>query len=79
VAAGLTPVQALKTATIIPATVMKVDKQTGSVEAGKQADLIIIDGDPLKNISDIRKVSVVIKGGRVYDPVKLHQMVEFGK
>ena len=79
VSAGLTPAQAIKTATIIPATVMKVDKQTGSVEAGKQADLIIIDGDPVKNIRDIRNVSVVIKGGQVYDPVKLHQMVGFGK
>lgn len=79
VAAGLTPLQALKTAAIIPATVMKIDKQTGSIEPGKQADLIIIDGDPLKNISDLRKVSIVIKGGRIYNPVKLHQMVEFGK
>jgi imidazolonepropionase-like amidohydrolase len=79
VEAGLTPAQALKTATITPATVMNLDKQTGSVEAGKQADLIIIDGDPLKNIRDIRNVSVVIKGGRVYDPVKLRQMVGFAK
>jgi imidazolonepropionase-like amidohydrolase len=79
VAAGLTPAQALKTATIIPATAMKIDKTTGSIEPGKQADLIIIDGDPLKNIRDIRKVSVVIKGGRIYDPVKLHRMVGFGK
>lgn len=79
VEAGLTPAQALKTATIVPATVMNVVKQTGSIEAGKQADLIIVDGDPLKNIRDIRKVSVVIKAGRIYDPVKLHQMVGFAK
>ncbi|MGN8071807.1 amidohydrolase family protein [Mucilaginibacter sp. 22184] len=79
VEAGLTPAQAIKTATIIPAAVMKMDKQTGSVEAGKQADLVIIDGDPVKNIRDIRNVSVVIKGGRIYDPVKLHQMVGFAK
>jgi len=79
VEAGLTPAQALKTATITPATVMSLDKQSGSIEAGKQADLIIIDGDPIKNIRDIRNVSVVIKGGRVYDPVKLHQMVGFAK
>ncbi|WPU95930.1 amidohydrolase family protein [Mucilaginibacter sabulilitoris] len=77
VAAGLTPAQALKTATIIPATVMKIDKQYGSVEAGKRADLIIIDGDPIKDIRDIRKVSLVIKDGIIYDPIKLHQMVGF--
>ena len=79
VEAGLTPAQAIKTATIIPATVMKIDKKTGSVEAGKQADLVIIDGDPVKNIREIRNVSVVIKGGRIYDPVKLHRMVGFAK
>jgi imidazolonepropionase-like amidohydrolase len=77
VEAGLTPAQAIKTATITPATVMSLDKTTGSIEVGKQADLVIIDGDPLSNIRDIRKVSVVIKEGRIYDPVKLHQMVGF--
>jgi hypothetical protein len=79
VEAGLTPLQAIKTATITPATVMSLDKNTGSIEVGKQADLIIVDGDPLKNISEIRKVSVVIKEGRIYDPVALHHMVGFGK
>ncbi|MGZ3874586.1 MAG: amidohydrolase family protein [Mucilaginibacter sp.] len=79
VQAGLTPMQAIRTATITPAAVMKMDQQTGSIEAGKNADLVIVDGDPLTNIRDIRKVSTVIKGGRVYDPVKLHMMVGFGK
>lgn len=77
--AGLTPAQAIKTATITPAIVMGVDNKTGSIEAGKQADIILVDGDPLNNISDIRKVSVVIKAGRVYDPVSLHQMVGFSR
>jgi imidazolonepropionase-like amidohydrolase len=77
--AGLTPAQAIKTATITPAIVMGVDSKTGSIEAGKQADIILVDGDPLNNISDIRKVSVVIKTGRVYDPVALHQMVGFSR
>jgi imidazolonepropionase-like amidohydrolase len=79
VSAGLTPAQAIQTATITPAQAMGIDKQTGSVEAGKQADIILVDGDPLKNISDIRKVSVVIKAGRVYDPVALHRMVGFSR
>jgi hypothetical protein len=79
VEAGLSPADALRTATIIPAIVMKKDKDYGSVEAGKKADLIIIDGDPTKNIRDIRKLDVVIKDGKIYDPVQLHRMVGFGK
>ena len=77
--AGLTPMQAIQTATITPARVMKLDKQTGSIEAGKQADLVIIDGDPLTHIRDIRKVVTVIKAGQVYDPVQLHRLVGFSK
>ncbi len=79
VQAGLTPVQAIKTATIIPARVMKMEKQTGSIDAGKAANLIIVDGDPLTNIRLIRNVTLVIKAGHIYNPVKLHQMVGFSK
>ena len=77
--AGLTPMQAIRTATITPASVMKMDKQTGSVEVGKSADIIIVNGDPLKTIRDIRKVTTVIKGGKIYDPGMLHKLVGFGK
>ncbi|MEP6611081.1 MAG: amidohydrolase family protein [Mucilaginibacter sp.] len=79
VQAGLTPMQAIRTATITPASVMKMDKETGSVEVGKNADIIIVDGDPLTTIRDIRKVSIVIKGGKIYDPGMLHKLVGFGK
>jgi len=79
VGAGLTPMQAIQTATITPARVMKMDKVSGSVTAGKNADLLIVDGDPLSNIRDIRKVTLVIKGGRIYDPVALHKLVGFSK
>ncbi|MEO7878727.1 amidohydrolase family protein [Mucilaginibacter sp.] len=77
VGAGLTPAQALKTATITPAQVMGMDKQTGSISTGKNADLIIVDGNPLSNISALRNVKVVIKGGKVYSPTVLHKMVGF--
>jgi imidazolonepropionase-like amidohydrolase len=79
VEAGLTPAQALKTGTITPAEVMGLGKQTGSVTVGKNADIIIVDGNPLTNISSVRNVKVVIKGGRVYNPVTLHRMVGFSK
>jgi imidazolonepropionase-like amidohydrolase len=79
VEAGLTPLQAIQTATITPARVMNRDKQTGSIKEGKQADLIIIDGDLLQQIRNIRNVWMVIKEGQQYDPGVLHRMVGFGK
>jgi len=77
VEAGLTPMEAIQTATIVPARVMNMDKRTGSIKVGKQADLIIINGDPLKEIRNIRNVWMVIKEGQEYDPVALHRMVGF--
>ncbi|MDQ2751655.1 MAG: amidohydrolase family protein, partial [Bacteroidota bacterium] len=68
VESGLTPLQAIQTATITPARVMKRDDHYGSITAGKNADVIIVDADPLQNIRNIRKVSVVIKDGNVYNP-----------
>lgn len=79
VQAGLTPIQAIQTATITPASVMKMDKETGSVQEGKHADVIIVDGDPLNNIRDIRKVITVIKSGKIYEPGILHKLVGFSK
>jgi len=77
VQAGLTPLQAIQSATIVPAKVMGMDKQTGSLAAGKRADLIVIDGNPLIQIRDIRKVLFTIKGNRIYDPVKLYKLLGY--
>lgn len=79
VAAGLTPADAIQTATITPAKVMNMDKRTGSIDEGKNADIIIVDGDPLKNIREIRNVTTVIQGGHIYDPGALHKLVGFSK
>jgi len=67
VRAGLTPAEVLRIATLVPARLMKRDKDLGTIEAGKLADFILVDGDPTKNISDIRKVVTVVKDGKVYD------------
>jgi hypothetical protein len=71
VKAGLTPMEVIQAATIVPARVMKLDKELGTIEAGKLADLIIVDGNPIKNISDVQKVKTVIKGGRMYEAAAL--------
>ncbi|HJQ38402.1 MAG TPA: amidohydrolase family protein [Thermoanaerobaculia bacterium] len=67
VLAGLTPAEVLRLATLTPAELLKRDKDLGTIEPGKLADFIFVDGDPTKNISDIRKVTTVVKDGKVYD------------
>lgn len=77
VQSGLTPLQAIQTATITPARVMGMDKTSGSIKAGRQADLLILDANPLTGIRNIRQVYKVIKNGQSYDPDVLHKMVGF--
>jgi imidazolonepropionase-like amidohydrolase len=61
----------LRIATLQPAQILHRDHDLGTIEAGKLADLVIVDGDPTKTISDIRRVSTVVKDGRVYDPKEI--------
>ena len=49
----------------------------GTIEAGKRADLIIVDGDPLSDIHALRKIVTVVAAGNAYEPAKLWQMVGF--
>ena len=77
VQAGFSPMEAIRSATIVPAEVMRMEKLYGSVEPGKRADLIIIEGNPLQNIRNIRNVRTVIKDGNIYDPAALHHLVGF--
>nr|WKN39361.1 DPP IV N-terminal domain-containing protein [Tunicatimonas sp. TK19036] len=67
VEAGLSPFQALQAATIKSAETIGVANDLGSVEEGKLADLVIIDGDPLRNIKDAWNVTTVVKNGIQYD------------
>ncbi len=77
VEAGMTPLEAIQSATVVSARAMGLDKETGTIEMGKRADLILVDGNPLADIRDLRKVSRVIVNGRVYDPAKLWESVGF--
>jgi imidazolonepropionase-like amidohydrolase len=77
--AGLTPLEALRTATVVPALVMKQSGVSGSLMPGRAADIVIVDGDPLHHIRDIRRVKMVIKDGKVYDPAQLHAIAGFSK
>lgn len=75
VKSGLTPAEALTTATIMPARAMKRDKELGTIEVGKLGDVIVVNGDPLARIGDLRNVRAVITAGRVYDPAVLWKSV----
>ncbi len=77
VRAGMTPLEAIQCATIVSARAMNLDRDSGTVEVGKRADLILVDGNPLANISDLRKVSRVVANGRLYDTAKLWKSVGF--
>ena len=63
VQAGFTPFEALQAATIVPARVMKLDSDTGTVETGKRADFDILDANPLDDIHNIRTVRWVVANG----------------
>ena len=77
VKAGFTPMEAIQAATIVPARVMKMDNDSGTVETGKYADLILVDGNPLENISNIRNTKYVVTNGKIYDCATLWQSVGF--
>ena len=65
VEAGMTPMQAIVAATRNTAEAMDMSNEIGSIDAGKQADIIAVDGDPTRKISALEKVSFVMKGGKV--------------
>jgi enamidase len=71
VESGLTPLEAIKVGTMNGATFLNRADRVGSIAVGKQADLIVLDGDPSQRIADIQKVTMVFKEGIGYDPAKL--------
>ena len=68
VKAGMTPIEALQSATSVAANVARVDADRGRIEPGLLADLVLVDGDPTKDIAAIRKVALVLTQGRIVSP-----------
>ena len=73
VQAGIAPGEAIRIATENGARYAGVLADRGTIERGKRADLILVDGDPTKDISDIRRVSYVLKDGIGYSPADLYE------
>jgi imidazolonepropionase-like amidohydrolase len=66
VKAGLTPMEALQTATLNPAKFLGRTNDSGTVETGKLADLVLLDANPLDDIRNTQKISAVVLGGRYF-------------
>jgi len=72
---GFTPLEAIQVATLNGARFLGEDQQIGSLASGKQADVIVVHGDPSVKIEDIERVELVFKDGVGYDSAKLIESV----
>ena len=75
--AGFTPAEALQTATIAPARLVGVGDKTGSISVGKEADLVLVDGDPEKRIGDMRRTLWVMSDGALMNADELREVAGF--
>ena len=73
VASGLSPLQALRAATLTAAEALGKNERLGTVEAGKFADMIVLDADPLQDVHNLTKISLLVQGGKTYSPDALLQ------
>lgn len=75
---GLSPLEAIRSATVRPAEFFSLEDQMGTIDAGKRADLVLLDADPLENISNTRRISAVVSKGDYYDiETLLNSVMEF--
>lgn len=75
VESGLPPAAALQAATIHSARILNMEAKLGSMEPGKLADMVLLDGDPLAQIGNTRKIAAVFRGGWICNPKALIQAV----
>jgi imidazolonepropionase-like amidohydrolase len=75
VEAGLKPVDALRSATILPAQFAHQERRAGSITVGKRADLVLLDGDPLADIHNSRRIAAVIRAGHLFDRLALDRLM----
>lgn len=75
VIAGLSPVEALRSATLNPAKFLGLDKTLGTIEQGKIADLVLLDANPLEDIRNTQKINAVVSNGRLFDRKALDKML----
>jgi hypothetical protein len=79
VAGGMTPLAALQTATVNPARYLGRESTLGTVAAGRQADLVLLDANPLEDIGNVRRIHAVIIAGRSFDRSALDQLLTRAK
>ena len=72
---GMTPMQAIQSATVVAAGLLRAEADLGAIEPGKYADIVAVLGDPLKEIAELERVTFVMKGGRVYKATRLRHQV----
>jgi hypothetical protein len=75
VIAGLTPVEALRSATLNPAKFFGLDQTLGTIEQGKIADLVLLDANPLADIRNTQRINAVVSNGRLFDRKALDKML----
>jgi imidazolonepropionase-like amidohydrolase len=76
VQAGLTPLEALQTATLNPAKFFGKETELGTIEKGKLADLVLLDANPLENINNTTKINAVVLNGRLLDRAALDKLLK---
>ena len=74
----LTIEEALTAATLNAACALDLGREIGSIEVGKLADVVLVDGDPVARISDVRKTTFVVKDGAVYRPAEVYWALGVG-
>ena len=73
--AGIPPSEILQIATIQAARVMKREAELGSIAPGKVADIVLVEGDPTRDISAVRKTKLVVKDGILFEPAKIYEAI----